>query len=49
MLLIFDTSYKGEEQGVLVPSKEDSAEPVPVRRVVIKLRNGRTTSISVEQ
>ena len=43
------TSYQGKEQNVLVPSKEEGAEPVPVRRVVIQLVGGRTTSVTPEQ
>jgi hypothetical protein len=47
--LILGTSYKGEEQTIPVPAKEEGAEPILVRRVVIKLPNGRTTVVSPEQ
>ncbi|MBJ6141754.1 hypothetical protein [Hymenobacter sp. BT559] len=43
------TRYEGAEQDVLVPSKEEGADPVPVRRVVIQLASGRTTSVTPEQ
>jgi hypothetical protein len=47
--LLLGTSYKGEEQNILVPAKEEGAEPILVTRVVIKLPNGRTTVVSPEQ
>jgi hypothetical protein len=47
--LTLGASYQGEEQDVMVPSKEEGAEPVPVRRVVIQLASGRTTSVTPEQ
>jgi hypothetical protein len=49
--LLLGTSYKGEEQTIPVPAKEEGAEPilVLVKRVVIKLPNGRTTVVSPEQ
>ena len=47
--LLLNTSYTGTEQTVLVPSKEEGADPVPVRRVVIQLASGRTTSVTPEQ
>jgi hypothetical protein len=46
---VLGTSYQGEEQRVLVPAKEEGAEPVPMRRVVIPLAGGRTTSVTPEQ
>jgi hypothetical protein len=47
--LILGTSYRGEEQRILVPAKEEGAEPILVERVVVKLPNGRTTVVSPEQ
>ena len=47
--LMLGTSYRGEEQNILVPAKEKGAEPILVERVVIKLPNGRTTVVSPEQ
>jgi hypothetical protein len=47
--LTLGTSYQGEEQNVLVPSKEEGVDPVPVRRVVIQLASGCTTSVTPEQ
>jgi hypothetical protein len=47
--LTLGTSYKGEEQTIPVPAKEEGAEPILVKRVVIKLPNGRTTVVSPEQ
>lgn len=47
--LILGTSYKGEEQTIPVPAQEEGAEPILVKRVVIKLPNGRTTVISPDQ
>ncbi|MBJ6145757.1 hypothetical protein [Hymenobacter sp. BT559] len=47
--LVLGTRYEGAEQDVLVPSKEEGADPVPVRRVVIQLANGRTTNVTPEQ
>jgi hypothetical protein len=47
--LTLGNSYLGEEQNILVPAKEEGAEPILVTRVVIKLPNGRTTVVSPEQ
>jgi hypothetical protein len=47
--LIFGTSYRGEEQKILVSAKEEGAKAVLVERVVVKLPNGRTTVVSSEQ
>jgi len=47
--LTLGASYLGEEQTIPVPSKEEGAEPILVKRVVIKLPNGRTTVVSPEQ
>jgi hypothetical protein len=47
--LTIGTSYKGEEQTIPVPAKEEGAEPILVTRVVIKLPNGRITVVSPEQ
>ena len=47
--LIIGKDYTGEEQHVLVPSKEEGADPVPVLRVVIQLGNGRTTNVTPAQ
>lgn len=47
--LILGTSYRGEEQTIRVLAKEEGAEPILVKRVVIKLPNGRTTVVSPEQ
>ena len=42
------TTYQGEVK-VPVPSKEEGAEPILVKRVVIELPSGRTTSVTVEE
>jgi hypothetical protein len=47
--LILGTTYLGEEQTIPVPAKEEGAEPILVKRVVVKLPNGRTTVVSPEQ
>jgi hypothetical protein len=47
--LILGTTYKGEEQTIPVPAKEEGAEPILVKRVVVKLPNGRITVVSPEQ
>ena len=47
--LTLGASYLGEEQTIPVPAKEEGAEPILVRRVVIKLPNGRTTVLLPEQ
>jgi hypothetical protein len=47
--LVLGKEYPGQEQHVLVPSKEEGADPVPVLRVVIDLGNGRTTNVTPEQ
>jgi hypothetical protein len=47
--LILGASYKGEEQTIPVPAKEEGAEPILVKRVVVKLPNGRITVVSPEQ
>jgi hypothetical protein len=47
--LILGTSYKGEQQNIQLPAKEEGAEPILVTRVVIKLPNGRTTVVTPEQ
>jgi hypothetical protein len=47
--LIVGTSYRGEAQNILIPAKEEGAEPILVERVVVKLPNGRTTVVSPEQ
>lgn len=47
--LILGKEYLGEEQTIPVPAKEEGAEPILVKRVVVKLPNGRTTVVSPEQ
>jgi hypothetical protein len=47
--LTLGTTYTGEEQLVPVPSKEEGAEPILVKRIVIALPTGRTTSVTAEQ
>jgi hypothetical protein len=47
--LVLGTSYAAAEQDVLVPSKEEGADPVPVRHVVVQLASERTTNVTPEQ
>jgi hypothetical protein len=47
--LTLGTSYRGEEQTIPVPAKEEGAAPILVKRVVVKLPNGRTTVVSPKQ
>lgn len=47
--LTLGTNYRGEEQTIPVHAKEEGAEPILVKRVVVKLPNGRTTVVSPEQ
>lgn len=47
--LTIGTTYTGEEQQVLVLSKEEGEPDVSVTRIAITLPNGRPTSVSPEQ
>jgi hypothetical protein len=47
--LVIGNSYQGEERTVLVPAKEEGAEPLNLLRIAIKLPNERTSLVTPEQ